>query len=83
MKNLGSLNKYFVKYKWRLILGLIFVAVSSKFAVMPGNVIRDILDEVQAMAAKNSEAVGNHICCVQRRYVAAGAWHYCGACSCS
>ncbi|MFI5196588.1 MAG: ABC transporter ATP-binding protein [Chitinophagales bacterium] len=51
MKNLGALNKYFVKYKWRLLLGLLFVAISSKFAVMPGNVIRDILDEVQKMAA--------------------------------
>ena len=51
MKNLGALNKYFVKYKWRLLLGLLFVAISSKFAVMPGNVIRDILDDVQKMAA--------------------------------
>lgn len=50
MKNLGSLNKYFLKYKWRLFLGLLFVAVSSKFAVMPGNVIKTILDQVQAMA---------------------------------
>lgn len=49
MKNLGSLNKYFVKYKWRLLLGLLFVAISSKFAVMPGNVIKNILDEVQVM----------------------------------
>ena len=54
MKNLGSLNKYFVKYKWRLLLGLLFVAVSGKFAVMPGNVIRDILDNVQQMMAKNT-----------------------------
>ena len=47
MKNLGSLNKYFIKYRWRLLLGLLFVAISSKFAVMPGNVIKDILDQVQ------------------------------------
>ena len=53
MKNLGSLNKYFVKYRGRLVLGLLFVAISSKFAVMPGNVIRDILDEVQKMAAEH------------------------------
>jgi len=50
MKNLGSLNKYFVKYKWRLLLGLVFVAVSSKFAVMPGRVVQDILDQVQKIA---------------------------------
>ena len=51
MKNLGALNKYFLKYKWRLLLGMLFVAVSSKFAVMPGNVIKNILDEVAALIA--------------------------------
>ncbi|MCF8448892.1 MAG: ABC transporter ATP-binding protein/permease [Taibaiella sp.] len=50
MKSLRSVNKYFLKYKWRLLLGLVFVAVSSKFAVMPGNVIKDILDQVSKMA---------------------------------
>lgn len=54
MKNLGSLNKYFIKYKWRLLLGLLFVAISSKFAVMPGNVIKDILDQVSKLV--NSKA---------------------------
>ncbi len=49
MKNLGSINKYFIKYKWRLLLGLLFVSVSSKFAVMPGNVIQNILDQVAQM----------------------------------
>lgn len=49
MKDLRSLNKYFVKYRLRLLLGLLFVAVSSKFAVMPGNVVKDVLDEVQKM----------------------------------
>jgi ATP-binding cassette, subfamily B, multidrug efflux pump len=53
MKNLGSLNKYFVKYKWRLLLGLFFVALSSKFAVMPGNVIQHILDQVQVRMAQH------------------------------
>ncbi len=49
MKNLGSINKYFIKYKCRLLLGLLFVAISSKFAVMPGNVVQDILDQVADM----------------------------------
>ena len=54
MKNLGSLNKYFFKYKWRLLLGLLFVAISSKFAVMPGNVIQGMLDLVHNMAVAKS-----------------------------
>lgn len=59
MKNLRSVNKYFLKYKWRLLLGLLFVAVSSKFAVMPGNVIKEMLDQVQQMAKAGSH--GNEI----------------------
>lgn len=51
MKKLRSLNKYFLKYKWRLLAGLVFIAISSKFAVMPGNVIRGILDEVTHLVA--------------------------------
>ena len=49
MKKLRSLNKYFIKYKWRLLLGLLFVGISSKFAVMPGSVIKGLLDEVKNM----------------------------------
>ncbi len=59
MKDLQSVNKYFIKYKWRLLLGMLFVVISSKFAVMPGNVIKDILDQVQDMmkAGNNSDAI--------------------------
>lgn len=47
MKHLSSLNKYFIKYKWRLLLGLLFVAISNLFAVIPPVIVRTILDEVQ------------------------------------
>lgn len=59
MKDLQSVNKYFIKYKWRLLLGMLFVAISSKFAVMPGNVIKDILDQVQDMmkAGNKSDSI--------------------------
>ncbi len=59
MKDLQSVNKYFIKYKWRLLLGMLFVVISSKFAVMPGNVIKDILDQVQVMmkAGNKSDAI--------------------------
>ena len=59
MKNLGSLNKYFVKYKWRLLLGLLFVAISSKFAEMPGSVVRDILNKVQVELKNNTLNTSN------------------------
>lgn len=47
MKNLASLNKYFVKYKWRLLLGLAFVTISNLFAVVSPVVVRNVLDRVQ------------------------------------
>lgn len=46
-KHLGKLNKYFVKYKWRLILGVLFIAVSNLMAILPPQVIRFLIDFVQ------------------------------------
>jgi len=46
MRQLKALNKYFIKYKWRLLLGIIFVSVSNVFAVLPPKVISAVLDEV-------------------------------------
>jgi ATP-binding cassette subfamily B multidrug efflux pump len=47
MKNLAAINKYFVKYKWRLLLGLLFVTISNVFAVISPVVVRNVLDQVQ------------------------------------
>jgi ATP-binding cassette, subfamily B, multidrug efflux pump len=47
MKKLASINKYFVKHKWRLISGIFFVAISNLFAVIPPTVIRTVIDSVQ------------------------------------
>jgi ATP-binding cassette subfamily B protein len=47
MKDLFYLNKYFYKYRWHLIPGLIFVIVSNYFAVLPAQVIRLALDLVK------------------------------------
>lgn len=33
MKSLQHINKYFIKYKWRLLLGVLFVGISNYFAV--------------------------------------------------
>lgn len=47
MRHLAALNKYFLKYKWRFLLGLLFVSVSNLFAVIPPVIVRNILDQVQ------------------------------------
>ncbi|MEY5046788.1 MAG: hypothetical protein RLZZ175_147 [Bacteroidota bacterium] len=40
MKELLYLNKYFLKYKWHLLLGIIFVIASALFNVMPAQLVR-------------------------------------------
>lgn len=46
MKELFRLNKYFYKYRWRLIPGLFFVIISNIFGVLPAQVIRLAFDMV-------------------------------------
>lgn len=46
LSSLKSLNKYFIKYKWRISLGILFVVVSNIFAVLPPSIIRGLLDDV-------------------------------------
>ncbi|XZF12867.1 ABC transporter ATP-binding protein [Chitinophagaceae bacterium MMS25-I14] len=47
MKHLASVHKYFLRYKWRLLLGILFVTISNLFAVLPPVVIRNVIDQVQ------------------------------------
>lgn len=46
MKELGYLNKYFVKYKWQLLFGLLFVALSNVFKVLSPRVLSWAIDMV-------------------------------------
>lgn len=46
MKHLKVLNKYFRKYKWHLILGILFVAAGNYFRAWQPQVIREALDYV-------------------------------------
>ncbi len=46
MRSLFFLNSYFLKYKWRLLLGLIFVTLSNLFAIFPAQIIRVAFDVV-------------------------------------
>src|SRR5476651_1144017 len=40
MKHLAYLNKFFYKYRWRLIPGVLFVIISNVFGVLPAQVVR-------------------------------------------
>ncbi len=46
MRHLSVLGKYFLRYKWRLLLGILFVTLSNIFAVLSPEIVRDTLDEV-------------------------------------
>lgn len=47
MKHLFYLNKYFWKYRWRLLLGILFIFISNYFAVLAPQVTGYIIDKVQ------------------------------------
>jgi len=44
LNSLRHINKYFFKYKWRLLLGIGFVAISNFFAVYSVTFVRDAID---------------------------------------
>lgn len=46
MKYLAVLNKYFFRYRWHLLLGMLFVSLSNYFRVLQPQLIRQALDLV-------------------------------------
>lgn len=46
MSSLFYLNKYLLKYKWYLILGVLFITISNVFGVMMPSVVRDSINEI-------------------------------------
>jgi ATP-binding cassette, subfamily B, multidrug efflux pump len=47
LKHLAYLNKYFLKYKWYLILGIVFTIISNLFGILPAQIVRHALDLVK------------------------------------
>ena len=54
MKSLSYLNKYLIKYKWRLLLGAIFIFGSNYFKVEMPNYFGEIIDELKSWNAEDS-----------------------------
>ncbi|MEN9997896.1 MAG: hypothetical protein RI922_886 [Bacteroidota bacterium] len=46
MKSLSYLNKYFIKYKWRFLLGIIFIVIANYFGVQMPIYVKDTTDEL-------------------------------------
>ena len=63
MKHLGSLNKYFRKYKWLLLLGIIFVILTNYFRILApqitGYVVNTVVHSIAQPGAKTQSIHGN------------------------
>ncbi len=46
MKELKSLNKFLLRYKWRLILGVFFIVCANWFNLYPAQIFRNAIDAV-------------------------------------
>jgi ATP-binding cassette subfamily B protein len=57
VKHLTYLNKYFSKYKWLLILGIIFMIISNYFAVVMTQVFDDASDTIEVYSKEGSSAI--------------------------
>src|SRR5436190_22342707 len=60
MKSLNHLNKYFLKYKWRLILGILFTAISNFFAVYAVTYVRDAIDYLKTIQQSGDNSNAYH-----------------------
>ena len=47
MKSLSYLNKYFIQYKWLLLLGVLFIIASNIFNVYMPLIVRDAVNEFE------------------------------------
>ncbi|AEV31879.1 ABC-type multidrug transport system, ATPase and permease component [Owenweeksia hongkongensis DSM 17368] len=59
MKSLKVLNKYFYKYRGRLLLGVLFVTISVIFGVFPAQFVRESFDTVQVAIDRYNSPTGN------------------------
>jgi ATP-binding cassette, subfamily B, multidrug efflux pump len=44
MKSLSYLNKYFFKYRWRLLLGVLFIVINNYFGAKIPVIMGDSID---------------------------------------
>ncbi|MEN8138958.1 MAG: ABC transporter ATP-binding protein [Bacteroidota bacterium] len=52
MKELKYLNKYLLRNKWRLILGIVFIVIANVFALLPAQLIGKSFDVVTELIKK-------------------------------
>ena len=57
MSSLFYLNKYLLKYKWHLLLGVVFITISNIFGVMMPSVVRESINDIIEFASIEIETL--------------------------
>ncbi len=58
MKELSHLNKYLIKYKYHLFLGILFIIISNAFAILPAQIVRYSVDIISGELSLYSNLEG-------------------------
>lgn len=70
MKQLATLNKYFWKYRWLLLLGILFVVLTNYFRIMApqltGYVVKTVVNKIEHRAVAPSASKGDYDILVQQ-----------------
>jgi ATP-binding cassette subfamily B multidrug efflux pump len=61
MKHLLSLNKYFWRYKWHFLLGILFIILSNYFRILAPQVTKYVLNTVETGLRKEYAPAGTAI----------------------
>jgi ATP-binding cassette, subfamily B, multidrug efflux pump len=66
MRHLSAINKYFIKYKWRFLLGILFIVLSNYFKILAPQVTGYVVNAVEVVLKQstgnnnvNSKAIKN------------------------
>jgi ATP-binding cassette, subfamily B, multidrug efflux pump len=57
MKHLKAINKYFVKYRWRLLLGIVFITLSNYFRILAPQLSGYVIDKVEQSIRSSVEKI--------------------------
>lgn len=59
MKHLAAINKYFWKYKWLFLLGIVFIILSNYFRILSPQVTKYVLNTVEQSLKKDGVVKSN------------------------
>ena len=57
MKHLKAINKYFLKYRWRLLLGIVFITLSNYFRILSPQLSGYVVDKVEQSIRSSVEKI--------------------------